>query len=214
LPSGSARTTPRAEPYQPVDLLVQRPVAGVQVEVDARELLGRALADVHRDGRAAGTGRRLDHDPVVARVPRRAAHVAQRLHPEPAGAVRVVHAQGYPVDRGHAPDRIDATRIRCVSMFFVVLRRTGPEWDRALPMEKQSRWPEHAAFMDGLVDAGLVRLGGPLADERRVVLICESDSADAVRDALARDPWSGSHLVVDGVDPWTIRLNGLPGLRA
>jgi hypothetical protein len=59
------------------------------------------------------------------------------------------------------------------------------------------------------VDAGLIVLGGPLADEHRVVLIFAADSADAVREVLARDPWSGTHLVVDSVDGWTIRLDGL-----
>ena len=91
---------------------------------------------------------------------------------------------------------------------FVVLRRTGPQWDRARPLEEQAGWPEHAAFMDGLVDAGFVVLGGPLADERRVVLVVEAESEEAVRATLARDPWSGTHLRVDTVDRWTIRLDG------
>jgi hypothetical protein len=92
--------------------------------------------------------------------------------------------------------------------FFVVLRRAGPDWDPSRPMEQQSGWPEHAAFMDGLVDTGFVVLGGPLADEHRVVLAIEAGSEDEVRATLARDPWSGSHLVVDTVDAWTIRLDG------
>jgi hypothetical protein len=29
-----------------------------------------------------------------------------------------------------------------------------------------------------------------------------------VRSTLARDPWSGTHLRVDAVDRWTIRLDG------
>jgi hypothetical protein len=62
--------------------------------------------------------------------------------------------------------------------------------------------------MDGLVDAGFVVLGGPLSDEHRVVLAVEADSEDAVRATLAQDPWSETHLVVDTVDPWTIRLDG------
>jgi hypothetical protein len=93
-------------------------------------------------------------------------------------------------------------------VFFVVLRRSGPEWDPSLPMEGQPEWPAHAAFMDGLVASGFVVLGGPLADEHRVVLAVEAESEDAVRATLRRDPWSGTHLVVDAVEPWTIRLDG------
>jgi uncharacterized protein YciI len=75
-------------------------------------------------------------------------------------------------------------------------------------MEEQSDWPAHAAFMDGLVASGFVVLGGPLADERRVVLAIEAESEDTVHATLGRDPWSGTHLVVDAVEPWTIRLDG------
>jgi uncharacterized protein YciI len=92
-------------------------------------------------------------------------------------------------------------------MFHVVVRRSGPQWNRSLPLEEQSGWPEHAAFMDGLVDAGFIVLGGPLADEERVVHAVEAPSEDAVRATLARDPWSETHLVVDAIEPWTIRLD-------
>jgi uncharacterized protein YciI len=95
-----------------------------------------------------------------------------------------------------------------MTMFLVMLRRSGPEWDPARPMEEQSGWAEHAAFMDALVAEGFLVLGGPLADDHRVVHVVEADSEDAVRAQLAGDPWSGSHLQVDSVDSWTIRLDG------
>jgi uncharacterized protein YciI len=93
-------------------------------------------------------------------------------------------------------------------MFLVVLRRSGPEWDPAKPLEEQSGWPEHAAFMDGLVDDGFIVLGGPLADEKRTAHVVEAESEEAVRAKFARDPWSGSHLEVGSIDGWTIRLDG------
>jgi len=99
-------------------------------------------------------------------------------------------------------------------MFFVVLRRTGPEWDVSRPLEGQSGWKEHAAFMDGLTGSGFVVLGGPLADEHRVVLIVSAGSEAAVRATLAPDPWDQTHLVIDSVDAWTIRLDGRDAHRA
>lgn len=92
--------------------------------------------------------------------------------------------------------------------FFVVERRSGPEWDPSRRLEEQSGWDAHAAFMDALVDTGFLLLGGPLADEHRVILVVEAESEPDVRATLARDPWSGSHLVVAAVDRWTIRLDG------
>jgi len=93
-------------------------------------------------------------------------------------------------------------------MFFVVERRSGPEWDASRPLEDQPGWEAHAEFMDRLVDSGFVVLGGPLADEERVILVVEAASEEEVRATLARDPWSGTHLVVASVEQWTIRLDG------
>ena len=95
-----------------------------------------------------------------------------------------------------------------MATFHVVLVRSGPEWDPSRPMEEQSGWAEHASFMDGLVDAGFLVLGGPLADEHRVVHVVEAESEDEIRETFARDPWSETHLRVDAIDPWTIRLDG------
>ena len=75
-------------------------------------------------------------------------------------------------------------------------------------MEEQSEWDAHAAFMDGLVDQGFIVLGGPLADEVRVAHAVEAESEEAVRATLARDPWSETHLRIDTIEPWTIRLDG------
>jgi uncharacterized protein YciI len=95
-----------------------------------------------------------------------------------------------------------------VAVFLVTLHRSGPEWDAARPMEEQSGWEAHAAYMNELEASGFIILGGPLADEFRVVHAVEAESEDAVRAAWARDPWSESHLRVDSVEPWTIRLDG------
>jgi uncharacterized protein YciI len=92
-------------------------------------------------------------------------------------------------------------------MFLVMVRQSGPEFDRSRTLEQQSGWAEHAAFMDGLVDAGFIVLGGPLAGDGRVAHAVEAESEDAVRATLARDPWSETHLRVDAIEPWTIRLD-------
>ena len=93
-------------------------------------------------------------------------------------------------------------------MFHVVLHRSGPDYDLARPLEEQSGWDQHASFMDELVERGFIVLGGPLADEHRVVHAVEAESAGEIRETLARDPWSWTHLVIDSIDPWTIRLDG------
>jgi uncharacterized protein YciI len=93
-------------------------------------------------------------------------------------------------------------------MYLVVLSRTGPEWDRSKRLEDQSGWPAHAEFMDGLVEDGVIVLGGPLEDEIRTAHAMEAKSAEQIRAIFARDPWSESHLRVESVDEWQIRLDG------
>ncbi|HEX3453566.1 MAG TPA: hypothetical protein VHS03_02990 [Gaiellaceae bacterium] len=93
-----------------------------------------------------------------------------------------------------------------MATFLVLLLRSGPDWDPTKPMEEQSDWDAHAACMDELVERGFIVLGGPMADEFRVVLAVEAESEEAVRAEIARDPWHETHLVVDRVEPWTIRL--------
>ena len=95
-----------------------------------------------------------------------------------------------------------------MAMFHVVVNRSGPEWLHGRPLEEQTGWEEHAAFMDGLVEDGFIVLGGPLADEERVVHAINAASEGEIRATLARDPWSGSHLVIDVIEAWTIRLDG------
>jgi uncharacterized protein YciI len=95
-----------------------------------------------------------------------------------------------------------------MAMFLVLVSQTGPEWKAGQPIEEQSEWEAHAAFMDGLVDEGFIVLGGPLAAERRVAHAVEAESEEVVRATLGRDPWSQTHLVIHSIEPWTIRLDG------
>jgi uncharacterized protein YciI len=96
-----------------------------------------------------------------------------------------------------------------MTIFAVTIAQTGPEFDPSLALEQQSGWEAHAAFMDDLVDDGFVLLGGPFVGQRRTHHVVEAQSEDAIRTRLARDPWSGSHLVVESIEAWEIRLDGL-----
>jgi hypothetical protein len=97
-------------------------------------------------------------------------------------------------------------------MFLVEVRRSGPQWQAGRPLEEQSGWEAHAAFMDALVEDGFIVLGGPVADELRVFHAVRARDEAEIRATLARDPWSGSHLVIAAVEQWTVRL-AAPGLR-
>lgn len=94
-----------------------------------------------------------------------------------------------------------------MAIFHVVLRQSGPEFDSALPLEAQTLWQEHAAYMDSLVAAGKILLGGPLPGDR-VAHAMEAGSEDEIEAIWALDPWAYSHLVIESIEPWEIRLDG------
>src|SRR5438477_395271 len=82
-------------------------------------------------------------------------------------------------------------RIVAVSVFHVIVRQSGPEFDPARPLEEQTGWDDHAAFMESLVEEGHIILGGPLPNGR-VAHAFEADSEDELRAIWARDPWHAS----------------------
>jgi hypothetical protein len=55
--------------------------------------------------------------------------------------------------------------------FFVLTMVNGPRYDRSRARREQDGWDEHATFMDGLVEAGFVILGGPVGDGEQVMVV-------------------------------------------
>jgi uncharacterized protein YciI len=80
-------------------------------------------------------------------------------------------------------------------------------------MTDQMAWPEHAAFMNVLVDEGFVVLGGPVGEGERVLLVVSADSEAAIRRRIEADPWTPLRLLpIASVEAWRVLL-GSPGRR-
>jgi uncharacterized protein YciI len=96
-----------------------------------------------------------------------------------------------------------------MSLYVVRLRRGGP-WDWSLDLRQQAGWDEHARFMDDLVDARFIVLGGPLEGERDTLHIVEAESEAAIRERLAEDPWAGNGMLTPvTIERWTVLLDGV-----
>jgi uncharacterized protein YciI len=91
-------------------------------------------------------------------------------------------------------------------LFLVRVERGGP-WDWSKDMREQELWPEHAQFMNGLVDEGLILLGGPVHGGREAFHVVSASSEDELRSRFAADPWArNGMLTVTSVERWTILL--------
>jgi uncharacterized protein YciI len=100
-----------------------------------------------------------------------------------------------------------------LAAYFLVTEVPGPAWDDARPRREQDGWEEHAAFVDGLAEAGVVVLGGPLGDPDYgpALLVFNDESEEAIRKRLADDPWMDTILTVESIQPWSIWVGTLPG---
>jgi hypothetical protein len=93
---------------------------------------------------------------------------------------------------------------------YAVRERRGGPWNWALGLREQAGFDDHAQFMDSLVEAGFIVLGGPLEGDREVLLIVTAPSEDAIRQRLAPDPWlQDGTLSIVSFERWTILLDGL-----
>jgi hypothetical protein len=93
---------------------------------------------------------------------------------------------------------------------YAVIRRPGPAFDPAHPVEGQEGWDAHAAFMMGLAAEGFVLMAGPLVGEG-ALLIVRGESPESIEARLAADPWSDLGLLgTDRIRLWDIRI-GAPG---
>jgi hypothetical protein len=90
---------------------------------------------------------------------------------------------------------------------FAVTMEHGPRWDASRGIRDQDGFPEHAAFMDALVEDGFVVVGGPLDGGRAALLLVEAADEAELRTRLAADPWAPTRLHVGSVQRWDLWLD-------
>jgi len=95
---------------------------------------------------------------------------------------------------------------------FLAFSSVGPNRDSSKGAREQPFWDEHAAFIDQLVDEGLVLMGGPLLDEagmpQGALLIVNAGDEDEVREKLKNDPWfQRGILKLESVKRWQIFID-------
>jgi uncharacterized protein YciI len=93
---------------------------------------------------------------------------------------------------------------------FIVVNEQGPSWVDSVAMREQSLWTEHAAFVNSLMYAGFIVLGGPIGSghPHRALLVVRADSESEVRSRLAPDPWLQEGVLrIRSVEPWKILVS-------
>ena len=98
--------------------------------------------------------------------------------------------------------------------FFLCTLIHGPSWDDAREIREQHGWSDHAAFMDCLVDDGLIIVGGPVGTGDHTAHLIEGETPREIRARLAEDLWAKDHhLAVGSLEPWARWLDGRHSAR-
>ncbi|HYN45844.1 MAG TPA: YciI family protein [Allosphingosinicella sp.] len=94
---------------------------------------------------------------------------------------------------------------------FAILRRRGPAFDPAAPVEGQPAWGPHAEYMMALARDGVLLLAGPLGDREGALLIVRAESAAQAEARIAADPWTENCVLeTERVARWDVRIGALP----
>ncbi len=95
-----------------------------------------------------------------------------------------------------------------MEQIFVARSVAGAERDLTKDSRGQSLWDEHAAFIDELVAAGFIRLGGPFTDVGGAMLVVRAADEAEVRARLAPDPWyAHGILTLADVTRWEVFID-------
>src|SRR5437667_9651241 len=97
--------------------------------------------------------------------------------------------------------------------YFLVMEVPGPAWDHARPRREQDGWDEHAAFVDGLSNEGVVVFGGPLGDAAfgPALLVLPAESEAEIRRRLADGAGMETILTVDSIETCSIGVGNPRG---
>jgi uncharacterized protein YciI len=87
--------------------------------------------------------------------------------------------------------------------------RAGPTWTGGSILDQPS-WDEHAAFIDDLIERGVMVMGGPFADSSGSVSVLENVDEHQARAAISSDPFLANGVfMVEDVRAWNIFVDEL-----
>src|SRR5882762_1505783 len=93
---------------------------------------------------------------------------------------------------------------------FLAISSAGPNRDFSKDTREPALWDEHAAFIDQLVAADFILMGGPLVDEGGSLLIVNAKDENEVREKLRNDPWAKHGILkLESVKRWQIFVDAM-----
>jgi uncharacterized protein YciI len=86
---------------------------------------------------------------------------------------------------------------------FIVIYRPGPAWLAGKPVKEQPL-KEHGAYILGLHERGMLKLGGGFSDDTGGAAVFEAESMEAAQAVVAADPAVVAKVMVPELHPWRL----------
>ena len=94
-------------------------------------------------------------------------------------------------------------------VFYVLIHSPGPQWQEGVPFREQPGVGEHVGYMRGLLDQGLILMGGPFLDDSGGMMVARTTDPDEARRIAHDDPSVKNGLLLVTVRPWMVPMSAL-----
>jgi len=97
-------------------------------------------------------------------------------------------------------------------VLHVLVHRPGPTWKPGVSFREQPGIEEHVRYMAGLLDQGLMVMGGPFLDDSGGMMVSRLPTLEEARRVAEADPAVRSGLLEVEVKAWLVAMRSVdPG---
>lgn len=94
-------------------------------------------------------------------------------------------------------------------VFYVLLHAPGPQWKDGIPFRQQPGIEEHVRYMAGLLEQGLILMGGPFLDDSGGMMISRIATLEEARRVANEDPAVKAGTLTVTVRPWMVPMTSI-----
>lgn len=95
-------------------------------------------------------------------------------------------------------------------VYHVFFHSPGPQWKPGVSFREQPGIEEHVAYMHGLLERGLMVMGGPFLDDSGGMMVSRIPTLEEARRVASEDPGVESGLLRVEVRAWLVPMASVP----
>jgi len=92
------------------------------------------------------------------------------------------------------------------TVYYILFHSPGPQWDDDVSFREQSGIGVHVGYMAGLLERGLIVMGGPYLDDSGGMMVSRASSLKEAESLAREDPGVQSGLLTVEVKAWYVPM--------